>query len=295
MYWLSVIVMKVFIINIYRITLMRYLTVSILFIFLAIFPSVSQNSPEYLNLVEQADSAIAVGHWDVAESNLLDAINLEPDNPGNILLMSNLGIVRFNQGNDSLALASLHEAHRQAPSSVTVLSNLARVNAALGNIEEAYKNFETIMELDSMLWEPLFYHGMIAMNIGDINQAATDFSRLEILAPDEPDTHLALASFYTAIDEKQRALSEFNWLIDREPTVETLLERAIINIQLEYLNEASSDLAYAIALDPDWGELYLYRAILNKLRFRIDDAKTDALKAIELGVDKERVKRVGVL
>lgn len=209
--------------------------------------------------------------------------------------MSNLGIVRFNQGNDSLALASLHEAHRQAPSSVTVLSNLARVNAALGNIEEAYKDFETIMELDSMLWEPVFYHGMIAMNIGDINQAATDFSRLEILAPDEPDTHLALASFYTAIDEKQRALSEFNWLIDREPTVETLLERAIINIQLEYLNEASSDLADAVALDPDWGELYLYRAILNKLRFRVDDAKADALKAIELGVDKERVKRVGVL
>lgn len=61
---------------------MRYLTVSILFIFLAIFPSVSQNSPEYLNLVEQADSAIAISHWDVAESNLLDAINLEPDNPG---------------------------------------------------------------------------------------------------------------------------------------------------------------------------------------------------------------------
>ena len=41
-------------------------------------------------------------------------------------------------------------------------------------------------------------------------------------------------------------------------------------------------------MTPDDGELYLYRAALNKMRYRPDDAKADALKAIELGVDKKR-------
>lgn len=274
---------------------MRKQIITILAIILGLLSSGAQGSADYLVIVEQADSAIASGNWADAESLILDAIERDPDNPGNIMLLSNLGIVRFNQGCDSLALEALNLAHTKAPSSVTVLSNLARVNAALGNIEEAYDAFEEIMELDSTLWEPVFYHGMIAMNLGRIEQAAHDFNRLEIMAPDEQETHLALASFYTAIDEKQLALSEFNWLIDRQPTAETLLERAIIHIQLEYLNEASSDLADAIALEPDWGELYLYRAILNKLRFRTEDAKLDAQKAIDLGVDGERVKRTGVM
>lgn len=54
------------------------------------------------------------------------------------------------------------------------------------------------------------------------------------------------------------------------------------------LQDASDDINAALSMTPDDGELYLYRAALNKMRYRPDDAKADALKAIELGVDKKR-------
>ena len=54
------------------------------------------------------------------------------------------------------------------------------------------------------------------------------------------------------------------------------------------LPEAASDIAEALSLAPDDGELYLYRAALNKMHYRPDDARREARMAIELGVDPAR-------
>lgn len=59
---------------------------------------------------------------------------------------------------------------------------------------------------------------------------------------------------------------------------------------LEQLQEASDDIAKGLELDPDDGELYLLRAVLNKMRYRIDDARADAEKAQQLGIPRERLK-----
>lgn len=64
--------------------------------------------------------------------------------------------------------------------------------------------------------------------------------------------------------------------------------RAYCNLMTNHLQEASDDIAAALELTPDDGELYLYRAALNKMRFRPADATADAKKAIELGIDPRR-------
>ena len=50
--------------------------------------------------------------------------------------------------------------------------------------------------------------------------------------------------------------------------------------------------AAGLELDPTDGELYLYRAMLNKLRYRPDDAKADAAQAVKWGIDPARVKSI---
>ncbi len=56
------------------------------------------------------------------------------------------------------------------------------------------------------------------------------------------------------------------------------------------LNEASSDISEGMRLDPADGELYLYRALLNRMRYRPDDARADARRAVELGVAASRAQ-----
>ena len=80
-------------------------------------------SSSYTDLVGDADKAIAAGKWDEAEQLLVKAMRLEPANPFNVLLMSNVGMMQFNQGKDSLALATLNTAHEIAPASITILGN----------------------------------------------------------------------------------------------------------------------------------------------------------------------------
>ncbi len=243
----------------------------------------------YFDLAGEADKAIAENRWQDAERHLLEALRLELGNPSNVLLMSNLGIVRFSMGQDSLALATLNDAHAIAPASVTVLSNRARVLTAMGREKDAYLDYSLILELDSTVIEPRFFHGMIALHAGDIVTAENDFTKLKELSPNATITAIGLASIYSSTGRYIEAIKQYSTLIEHEPSADYYSGRAACYLMTQQLNEASQDIASGLKLRPDDGELFMYRAYLNKLRYRNDDAITDACKAIELGIDPNRI------
>ncbi len=245
-------------------------------------------SDAYFDLVGRADSAIMGNRWNDAELLLVEAMRLEPGQPSNVLLMSNLGIVRLNAGKDSLALDILNEAHRMAPVSVTVLSNRARVLQSMGRDAEAFYDYTLIIELDSMVVYPRFMRGMMALNGGDLVTAEKDFDMLKRIAPEEENTMVALAALYTATNRPLDAIVQYTRLVNREPMPEYYRGRAACYLMTDQLNEASADIAEWHALTPDDAELYIYRAYLNKKRFRNDDAEADLKRAIELGIDPAR-------
>ncbi len=94
--------------------------------------------------------------------------------------MSNVGMMQFNQGKDSLALATLNTAHEIAPASITILGNRARILMATGREKEAFDDFGRIIELDSTAVIPRFNHGIIALKARDIATATQDFEYLNI-------------------------------------------------------------------------------------------------------------------
>ncbi len=243
----------------------------------------------YFALMGEADEAIAQEEWTEAENKLLEAMRLEPANPLNVLLLSNLGMVRFYSGRDSLALATLNDAHNMVPTSVTVLKNRAKVLAATGHEREAYDDYTTILELDSAAVEPRMRHGMIAMRLGDLTTAEADFNELMRQAPESREANLGMASWLTANGRHKEAIPHFTQLIKLEPSADYYASRAACYLMEEDLMAASDDIAAGLQLDPADGELYLYRAVLNKMRFRPDDAKADARRAIELGENPARV------
>lgn len=242
----------------------------------------------YMEAVDEADKACGKGQWLKALAALDRAMELEPDNPGNILLMSNIGMIQFNLGQGSLAVATLNEAHRRAPRSVTILSNRARVLTRLGSDAEAMADYEMIMSLDSLDTDARFNHALLSLRHRKFAAVKADAEWLVRHDPESVETRIVSAALHCSLGEYAEAIPLYNRILDTIKAPEYYGARAYCYLMTGQLQEASDDIARALEQAPDDGELYLYRAALNKMRFRPDDARRDARRAVELGVDKAR-------
>lgn len=261
-----------------------------------VFPYISManasNDSIYYNLVGKADTAIANNDWSGAETLLLSALQCQPTNQSNVLLISNLAIIRYQQGKDSLALATINHAHSIAPNSVTILSNRAKILKAMHRIDDAYNDYQRIIELDSTLIEPWYYHGLIALSNGNIHTAQNDFLHLEQLAPNDALTLEAMAMLHFNTHQYEQAIPYYTKLINQSPAADFYIMRITCYLILKRLSDASADINDALKLYPLEGELYLLRSWLNRQYYQHKEADADAQKAIELGISPEIIASI---
>ncbi|MCM1441314.1 MAG: tetratricopeptide repeat protein [Roseburia sp.] len=259
-----------------------------------VFAQTPQNSSDnrYIELISAADSAQSAADWRRADSLLTAAVRLQPQNPLNVLLMSNLGMLRFYQGNDSLALMTLDAAHSMDPRATIVLVNRAKVRLNMGDSDGALADWNAVLEVDTANVATRYLRAMELLRRGDVAAAEADARRLERDVPTDPRTDLALGTLLSSTLRYSEAIPYLNRAIDVDPQSELFAARALCRIMNGDLNEASEDIAEGMRLDPIDGELYLYRALLNRLRYRPDDAKRDARRAVELGVAQRRADAV---
>ena len=243
----------------------------------------------YFILMGEADQAINDKNYAEAAARLKDAINVRPDAASNVLLMSNLGMVYSAMGQDSLALATLDKAHQIAPSMVTVILNRARIRLKMGDDARAYDDFAKVIALDSLDATARYYHGMIALYGGDLGTAGRDFEVLRDSDPDGFDTKVAMANYYELMRNDAEAIKYYKSLIGIDPAVEFYSGLAGCYLAIGDLSAASETIADGMKLYPRDPELYYYRAWLNRDRFRLDDAHSDARIAIGLGADSRKV------
>ncbi len=245
----------------------------------------------YMQLVDEADKACADGKWGDAASAIQKAIDMEPDNPGNILLMSNLGMIRYNLGLDSLAIETFNAALDRAPSSVIILSNRAKVYTSMGMEQEAFDDYSRIMMLDSTYVQARFNHGLIALRHRMFDVAKEDFEYLRDHFPATDEAVIAQATLHSTLGEYKEAIPFYSEILRTIKAPEYYGARAYCYLMTGDLQDAAEDIATAMELDPNDGELYLYRAALNKMHYRPKDARKDAEKAVSLGVDPRRAKQ----
>lgn len=244
----------------------------------------------YFLLCGQADKAIIDGDYSEAAARLIDAMSIRPAAPENILLMSNLGMVYSYMDRDSLALETLNEALRRAPKMRTVLQNRAKVLLKLGQDKEAYQDFGQVIDGDSLNVEARFYHGTIALYHGNLPTAEEDFLVLKSIEPKSSPTAEALSALYSMTERDREAIPYFESLIASEPAAEYYAGLAGCQLALQRLSEASATITEGMEKFPNDPELYYYRAMLNRDRYRLDDAHADAAKAIKLGLEPSKVK-----
>ncbi len=242
----------------------------------------------YIKMMGTADSAIAKGDWVVAEKCLRSAMRIEPANPANLLLLSNLGMVQFYQGQDSLALNTLTDACNIAPRTVPVLANRATVYEATGRYEDALADCNIILEIDSANVRARAMRINYNLRNGKIDEAEADLDTLLRYSPDNHLGNILAGNIYASTGRYAEAISPISKVIEHNPQAEYYAVRALCRIMTGNLNDASMDIAEGLNINPLEGELYLYRAMLNKMRYRNDDAKNDAKRAVQLGVSQQR-------
>ncbi|MBD5177930.1 MAG: tetratricopeptide repeat protein [Bacteroidales bacterium] len=243
----------------------------------------------YFLLCGEADEAIAEGKYEEAAERLWDAIMMRPQAPQNLFLRTNLGLIYSYIDKDSLALSTLEQVIEIAPTMKTPRANRARVLLKLGRDADALEEYQHILELDSTHVEARYYRGMMALYNGVLDVAEQDFGVLKETAPESLMTARALSSLYSMTGRDREAIPYFKKLLEQEKAPEYYSGLAGCYIANEDYNEASELLAEAIQAFPEDPELYYYRAQLNRKRYRIEEARQDAAKAVQLGLNPSKV------
>lgn len=243
----------------------------------------------YFLLMGEADSAMAAKDWQQAAARLNDALKVRPDAPTNALLLNNLASAYIMLGADSLAMDSYNRSLEIAPSMTASLLGRAKLHLHLQQDVLAYRDFETVLQIDSISTEALFYHGLMALYAGGLETANADIEALRRIAPKAYNTTVACASLYSLTGREEQAIPLLEKLIENDPSAEFFASLAGCHLQLGQLTEASEIIGRGLKLYPNDPELYYYRAWLNRDRYRRSEAETDARKAVELGASPIRV------
>lgn len=248
---------------------------------------------EYYLLAERADSAIKKEDYNLAIDLLEKAMRTEPGNPGNVLLLSNKGMLHYYIGQDSIALATLNATHQMAPSSVAVLMNRAKIHNGIGNYADALVDYTTVTQLDSTLCEAWIQKGMLQLQGGDVRGAESSFTKADDIDNNSKDTMLAWAILYSKTNRPEKAIPYLNKVIKKEKLSEYYAERALCRLRIDDLSGAADDIADGLAIDLTNPDLYIARALLNRRRFREKDAINDATTALNHGADPNILKSWG--
>ena len=259
---------------------MKKVIVSFLLAATSVFPAASQT---YNELCEQAIAATEQDSLQQAEDLIRQALKLEPKNPHNALLFSNLGTIQRSQGRLEQALESYTFALNFTPRSVPVLLNRATLYMEMGKEDHARVDYSLVIDLDKDNQEALRMRAYIYMKM-------RDYLSLLKLNPTDFNGRLGLATLEQKEGKYPEALALLNGLLtdkdytQRETQAVLYVARAGVEIDAGQPDLALIDLEEAIKLDASQAEAYLMRGQLYLSQQKKKLAKEDLEKAVSLGV-----------
>lgn len=257
----------------------------LLLIFLFTFFSLSLSAQSYQELSGRAVDCIEKDSLAEAEKLLTEALKLEPKNPHNALLFSNLGLVQRRLGRYEEAVDSYSYALNIAPLAVPILLNRAALYLELGLQDKAYVDYCQVMDVDKTNAEALLMRAYIYVMRRDVKAARLDYDRLLELDPQSYSGRLGLATLEQKEGRYRESLDLLNKLIAENPGDAILLvARADVERDMNHEDLALIDLEEAIRLAPSSTEAYLLRGDIYLAQKKKGLAKFDFEKAISLGV-----------
>lgn len=255
-------------------------------------------SQTYNELFEKSVAAAEQDSLQQAETYIRQALKLEPKNPHNALLFSNLGTIQRSQGRLEQALESYTFALNFTPRSVPVLLNRATLYMEMGKEDHARVDYSLVIDLDKKNQEALRMRAYIYMKMHDYKSARADYVNLLKLNPADFNGRLGLATLEQKEGKYQEALALLNGLLSdkdyTQPDTKAVIyvARAGVEMDAGHTELALMDLEDAIRLDASQAEAYLMRGQLYLSQEKKKLAKMDFEKAVSLGVPQSDVREL---
>lgn len=248
----------------------------------------------YDELGERAMAAIGQDSLQQAERYIREALELEPDNPHNVLLFSNLGTIQRRMKHYGQALESYTFALNFAPHAVPILLDRAALYLELGRNDEARVDYSLVLDFDKDNQEALLMRAYIYMQSRDYKLGREDYRHLLKLAPDDFNGRLGLATLEQKAGNPEEALVLLDGMLadckDPQPgngssrCAILYVARAGVEKDLQHADLALLDLEEALRLDASQTEAYLIRGQIYLAQGKKVPARRDFEQAIALGI-----------
>ena len=245
----------------------------------------------YFQYIDSAQTYIYSHDWPKAEQWLTKAFLIDPDNPGNSMVLSNIATLQRYQGRLADAVKNYSLALDMTPHAVTLLLNRAALYVEMDSVQRAIDDFERVCELDMYDTEARYSLGVLAMERGDNKRAEDLFNEIKRINPNSGLYHEGMGLLHKRNGNFSRAAELFTQVIKAQPSAQLLGNRADCYLAMKRLNDAEDDIRTALEMTPDDPYLYVLRAKLNKLRFQRDDMNRDIDTAVSLGLSRDYINQ----
>ncbi|MEM9083004.1 MAG: tetratricopeptide repeat protein [Planctomycetota bacterium] len=256
--------------------------------------------------VERAHEFYEAGRWDEAESELLEALAINPNRPE---WYFNLALTQEAAGKFDGAIDSLTRANELSPDDAQVLLLLGTTAVRAGRHEDAVK-WLTRAEAcaaepiaDSIVWridaltslgrhdeaETAFYevlqlpgqHAAAYANIaeslierGQYDRAVYCLREAASIDPDLPRVHARLADAMARTGRHERARQLYlRELRDHPGDVDTLLDLGCLLVEMNRLSEAGEKFRRVLELESDNADAHFYLGDLSLRQHRLKEAE----------------------
>jgi tetratricopeptide (TPR) repeat protein len=209
-----------------------------------------RNAKHYLtlSLLDQAQRLRDAGETEAGVEQLRAAAEISPTFPD---VHYRMGRLLEELGRQDEAIAAYREATRCNEAFLDAQVALAFCLLGQGKNEEAATGFREAMEIKRRQIEPPFDKGMELLEQGEIDKASEMFHEVFRAIPQLANACLKKALDWLKSEEHERALSELDRALERNPNYTDLHNfRGVVLFELERVNEAIEAFRLSATLSP---------------------------------------------
>lgn len=222
-----------------------------------------------------------------AEEALRLALRLQPANPGNGLLLANMGSIQRRQGKLTEAEQSYTIGLGFLPDNLTLLTNRASLYAEMEAYDKAIDDYTSVIRYEPENEDALYERALCRLMSQDTLGARLDLELIDTFNPTSAKSRLGMAYVYKAQRMFREASEIYDALIERNPRNARLLrERAEVYYLSGRMAAALDDVNRSIQMAPRDPYSYILRAQIRYAKQDKEFARRDLNQALELGLSR---------
>ncbi|MEC3907130.1 tetratricopeptide repeat protein [Tamlana sp. 2201CG12-4] len=208
---------------------------------------------------------------------LSQVISIEPKN---LDAHFQRGIAKNDLGDYRGAIVDYSKIIVQDPDADTYY-NRGNSRYSIKDYTGAKEDYAKAFMLDENFIDALYSLACVKFDLGEFENAITDFDQVIKMAPNQPKTYLLRASAYKALEKYTKALEDYTKAIIVDPNSNTFYNRGAFYMDINYFQKANDDLTTALKLNQNNSYAYFYRGASYLLLGKFTEAISDFSSALK--------------